>query len=540
MKFPLCSLVFSILAFTADLRALPVDRPDRVSTGGAGDFFPFAPVDDRMPVFSAEGLPLSGTGMPALRVLAADRVSAEDTEDIFPGVPDGMPSFPEVRVPHSRDAVKLSFSPVVDRAAPAVVNIFTRRVVRQRRVESPFAGDPFFERFFSERFGFGIPRERVQKSLGSGIIVRPDGIIVTNNHVIKDMTEITVVLSDRREYAAEPVFSDPQTDLAVLRIDAGDQLPYLRFADSDSVEVGDLVLAIGNPFGVGQTVTGGIVSALARTGVSLSDYDFFIQTDAAINPGNSGGALVDTRGFLVGVNTAIYSRSGGSDGIGFAIPSRLVQQVIRTAVDGGTLVRPWSGASAGTVTSGMADALGLDRPAGVIINDIWKGGPAARAGLKPGDVITAIDTEPVYDAGTLRYRIGVQEAGDVLEIVYVRDGIPARTRMKLELPPEIPARDPVKLSGNHPLNGVMVDNLSPAYNLELGIDPLSTGVIVVDVESGTYAGRHGLRKGHKIISLDGKAVANSRELSLFLERPANRWELEIDTGSGITPWSVRR
>ena len=437
--------------------------------------------------------------------------------------------------PQSMTEVKLSFAPVVERAAPAVVNIYTRRVVQQR---SPFAGDPFFERFFGG--GSNQPRERVQNSLGSGVIVSPDGVIVTNNHVIDGMSEIKVVLTDRREFNAELVLADPQTDLAVLRIDTGEALPYLNFANSDTAQVGDIVLAIGNPFGVGQTVTNGIISALARTAVSVTDYQFFIQTDAAINPGNSGGALVDSDGRLVGVNTAIYSRSGGSNGIGFAIPSRLVQQVIKSAVDGSALVRPWIGASTSTVTADLATALRLDRPAGAIIDDVWSDGPADSAGIRAGDVILEVDGQPVFDAETLQYRVGVKNDADTANVVYVRDGRRRTAEVMLALPPETPARDPRTLEGRQPLNGVTVDNLSPRYSEELGLDPLSTGVVVTELEPRSFAARRGLRPGHKILSVNGRTVRTSAELEEELDMPASSWELEIDTGGRIVPWNVGR
>lgn len=436
--------------------------------------------------------------------------------------------------PQSMADVKLSFAPVVERAAPAVVNIYTRRVVRQR---SPFAGDPFFERFFgADRFG--APRERVQNSLGSGVIVSPDGVIVTNNHVIEGMNEIKVVLNDRREFNAELLRTDPQTDLAVLRVETDEPLPYLTIGNSDALEVGDLVLAIGNPFGVGQTVTNGIVSALARTAVSISDYQFFIQTDAAINPGNSGGALVDLDGRLVGVNTAIYSRSGGSNGIGFAIPSRLVQQVIRSAVDGSALIRPWLGASASTVTADMARALRLDRPAGAIVDELWAGGPADLAGVKPGDVITEIDGQPVFDAAALQYRIGVKSENDTADILLLRNGKARKLSVALALPPETPAPDQRELTGNHPLNGVTVANLSPRFNESLGIDPLASGVAVTGLQARSFAARRGLRAGHKILSVNGRDVKSAADLEQIVQIPANSWEIELEVNGRIIPWRV--
>jgi len=431
--------------------------------------------------------------------------------------------------PQSMDEVRLSFAPLVDRAAPAVVNVFTKRT-RQRRIK----GDQFFERFFGQR----TPRE--QRSLGSGVIVSPDGVIVTNNHVIEGMTEIKIVFADRREYQAELISADPQTDLAVLRIEADEPLPFLEFANSDRIEVGDIVLAIGNPFGVGQTVTSGIVSALARTAVSVSDYQFFIQTDAAINPGNSGGALIDVNGKLIGVNTAIYSRSGGSNGIGFAIPSRLVQQVIDSAIEGGVLIRPWIGASTSTVTTDIAKALQLDRPAGAIIDDIWDGGPAAIAGIRPGDVITEIDGQPVYDAETLRYRTGVRNEGDEVVIRYMSNGKEKSATLSLRLPPNEPARDPHTLQGRHPLNEVSVANLSPRYSEELGLDPLSRGVVVSDTPRRSFAARQGLRAGHKIISVNGRTVKTSSDLAREMAKPGARWEIEVDTGNRVVPWRVGR
>ncbi len=301
-------------------------------------------------------------------------------------------------VPSSRAEIAFSFSSVVKKTAPAVVNIYTRRVVESRAV-SPLFNDPFFQQFFGNDFGFGVPQERVQNSLGSGVILRPDGLIVTNNHVIQKSDQITVVLSDRREFPA--------------------QLPL---ADSYQLEVGDLVLAIGNPFGVGQTVTSGIISALARTQVGIGDYGFFIQTDAAINPGNSGGALVTMDGKLAGINTAIYSKSGGSVGIGFAIPSNMVASFLAAELKGGHLNRPWIGVSGQAVTSDMAEALGLDHPTGIIVDDVFPGGPAAAAGLKRGDVIIAVNGKQVEDAGGLRFRLATLDMGGTATVTALRKG----------------------------------------------------------------------------------------------------------------------
>lgn len=431
--------------------------------------------------------------------------------------------------PQSMEDVRLSFAPVVDQAAPAVVNIFTKRVSQRRS-----SGDPFFDRFF----GRMTPRE--QNSLGSGVIVSPDGVVVTNNHVIEGMTEIKVVFADRREFEAEVLLTDDKTDLAILRIDVGEPLPFLEFANSDAAEVGDIVLAIGNPFGVGQTVTNGIISALARTAVSISDYQFFIQTDAAINPGNSGGALIDIDGKLVGVNTAIYSRSGGSNGIGFAIPARLVQQVLASAVSGGSLERPWLGAKTDTITPEMARAIDLDRPAGAIVSDLYKGGPADKAGLREGDVITQIDGKPVYDAETLRYRVGIRNDKDTATVEFLREGEQKSAAIALGLPPETPVADPRSLEGQHPLTGVSIANLSPKFNEELGINPLLEGVVITEVTRRSYASRKGMRRGYRIVSVNGKAVKSTKQLERELAKQARSWTFEIDIGDRIVPWRVGR
>jgi Do/DeqQ family serine protease len=290
------------------------------------------------------------------------------------------------RVPTGAE-LKLSFAPIVQRVAPTVVNVYAAKVVENR---NPLFDDPIFRRFFGSS---DMPRDRVQRSLGSGVIVDPSGLIVTNNHVIEGASEVKVALSDKREFEAELVLKDPRTDLAVMRIkDQRERFPAIEFGDSDDLQVGDVVLAIGNPFAVGQTVTQGIVSALARTQVGITDYQFFIQTDAAINPGNSGGALVDVHGRLAGINTAIYSRSGGSIGIGFAIPANMVKVVVASARGGGAAVqRPWLGAKLQAVTAEIAESLNLKRPSGALVGTVAARSPAARAGLRTGDVIVAID-----------------------------------------------------------------------------------------------------------------------------------------------------
>src|ERR1700691_5194966 len=321
------------------------------------------------------------------------------------------------QVPSSMGQLQLSFAPIVKRVAPAVVNVYASHVVEN---QNPFMADPFFRQFF----GGGMPREQVERSLGSGVIVDSAGLIVTNYHVIADASEVKVALADKREFDADIVLKDQRSDLAVLRIrGATERFPTLEFADSDNLQVGDLVLGIGDPFGVGQTVTHGIVSAVARTQVGVSDYQFFIQTDAAINPGNSGGALVDINGRLVGINSAIYSRSGGSQGIGFAIPANMVRVVVASAEGGSTAVkRPWLGAKLQEVTPEIADSLGLKRPSGALVASVVAGGPAARAGIKTGDLLATIDGVTVEDPNAFDYRFATKPLGGVARVGVIRQG----------------------------------------------------------------------------------------------------------------------
>ncbi|MEO3431451.1 DegQ family serine endoprotease [Pelagibius sp. CAU 1746] len=429
-------------------------------------------------------------------------------------------------VPQSRAEVMLSFAPVVKKAAPAVVNIFAKRKVEQRSPVTSLLDDPFFRRFFGDGFGEQQRRKREQSSLGSGVIVAEEGFIVTNEHVIKGATEIKVVLSDRREFEAELVLTDERTDLAVLRVDpGGESLPTIEMRDSDEVEVGDLVLALGNPFGVGQTVTSGIVSALARTQVGITDFSFFIQTDAAINPGNSGGALVTLDGRLIGINTAIYSRSGGSVGIGFAIPADMVRTVVESARDGRALVRAWSGLIGQDLTSDLAEGLRLERPGGVVISDVYEGGPADRAGIDPGDVIVAVNDQPVNDLQSLRYRVATGALGDSLEVEVVRKGETITAELPLEAPPESPPRNVVRLLGHHPLGGAYVASLSPALAEELDMPDNWTGVVITKVQRGTPAERVGFRPRDVILSLNGESYQNSGDLASALDRIQSKWQI---------------
>ena len=434
------------------------------------------------------------------------------------------------QVPTSRQEMQLTFAPLVRMTAPAVVNIYTKKVVRQQQF-GPLFDDPFFRRFFGE--GFGLPpggptQQRVQNSLGSGVIVDARGIIVTNHHVIEGADEITVVLADRREFSAKVFGDDEHTDLAFLKVDTGGHsLPVLEFLDSDDLAVGDLVLAIGNPFGVGQTVTSGIISALARTGVGIADYNSFIQTDAAINPGNSGGALVSMDGRLAGINSAIFSKSGGSHGIGFAIPANMVRSVLVGLEKNGRIIRPWLGAKGQTVSSDVAASLRLERPGGVLIEQVLAGGPADRAGLRVGDVVLNIGGRAVDDTQALRFRIATLPVGEKASFTVWRRGRMETVVVELIGPPEVPPRQVTEIDGINPLAGAVVANLSPAVAEELNLDSFDSGVIILSVRDGSPADRLRFKPGDRIASIESKPIRSVNELRQALGGKPDRWRITI-------------
>jgi serine protease Do len=405
-------------------------------------------------------------------------------------------------VPSGQGQIQLSYAPVVRRAAPAVVNIFTREP--DPVPVNVLKASPAFRRWFADDEGSAM------NPLGSGTLVDAGGTIVTNEHVVRGAGPVTVVLNDRRQFPATLVRADERSDLAVLRISAGEPLPYLEIRDSDELQVGDIVLAIGNPFGVGQTVTSGIVSALARTVNSVDVERTFIQTDAAINPGNSGGPLVSLDGRLVGINTALYSEGGGSVGIGFAIPTALVRAILDTSGAGQRLVRPWLGASGRTVTVRMASGLGLPRVSGVLIGDVVPGGPTELAGLRPGDVVLAIEGRAIDDTEALRFRFGTLPLGGTAKVTVWRQGEQLDLPVRLVAPPETPRRDVTQLRQGG-LAGVTVANLSPALADELETAD-SSGIIVLDVPRGGPAARAHLAVGDIVTSLNTLPVATVAEL----------------------------
>ena len=438
--------------------------------------------------------------------------------------------------PPSREAAQYSYAPIVRKAAPAVVNVYVRS--RVQAFNSPFADDPIFRRFFGEQFG--VPSERVMSSLGSGVIVSADGLVVTNTHVVKARgeTEIRVALSDKREFDAKVIAQDDKTDIAVLKLENGDgKFPFLEFEDSDSLEVGDMVLAIGNPFGVGQTVTSGIISALARSDVGVSDAQVFIQTDAAINPGNSGGGLVDMNGRLVGINTMIFSKSGGSVGIGFAIPSNLVKVYAESALSGRKVERPWLGAKLEPVTREIAEGLGLTRVAGAVVTRVSDKGPAANVGIEPGDVIMRVDGVEVTDARAVYYRLTTKGVGQTVKLSVIRKNKPVEIDIALVAPPAAGKDDIKNLSGQHPLDGARVSNILPALADEMGLNQ-TDGVVVLSISNGSIAQNLGFRAGDIIVEIAGAPIANVAELEKAVSGRKRLWQVSVKRGERLLQLQV--
>jgi Do/DeqQ family serine protease len=429
------------------------------------------------------------------------------------------------RVPTYVTEVRLSYAPIVQRVAPAVVSVYAAKVIANR---NPLFDDPIFRRFFGVP---GAPSDQVQRSLGSGVLIDASGLVVTNNHVIEGATEMKVSLADKREVEAELVLKDARSDLAVLRLKApGERFPALEFGDSDALEVGDVVLALGNPFGVGQTVTHGIVSAVARTQVGITDYQFFIQTDAAINPGNSGGALVDMAGKLVGINTAIFTRSGGSQGIGFAIPANMVRVVVASAKTGGRAVkRPWLGAQLQAVTPDLAEGLGLKRPSGALIASVTQASPAARAGLKTGDLIVAVDGQPVDDPNAFDYRFATKTLGGSAKLGIMRAGREQTMSVALETIPDLP-REELVISARSPFQGAKVSNITPAVADELRLDASTEGVIIVELINGSAAQTLGFQPGDIVLAVNNQKIGKTRDLERATGQQSRLWRITLRRG----------
>ena len=409
-------------------------------------------------------------------------------------------AFAKDTVPKSETEIKLSFVPLVKQAAPAVVNIYAKRIIEERR--SPFSRDPFFQDFFRN---FGQLQPRVQNSLGSGVILSSDGYVVSNYHVVGGATDIRVVLNDGREISGNVILSDQESDLAVLKLNSDEVLPYLELRKSDTVEVGELVLAIGNPFGVGQTVTNGIISGLARTGIaSGSAKGYFLQTDAPINPGNSGGALIDISGALIGVNTSILSRSGGSNGIGFAIPADLVGQFLIQAKEGRTsFIRPWAGMRGQPITFEMAASLGLPAMSGMIISELHELSPFSLAGIQVGDIITKVDGLDINSPEEMLYRMSVGGIGTTVDVSYFSQSIIKSLKIDLVEMPNVKAEQ-VTLGPKFIFLDLHISELTPEFQSKFGLSFSSKGLVVLD--PGRIAGRLGLRSGDLLQEINGKSV----------------------------------
>ncbi len=454
--------------------------------------------------------------------------------DLLRGTAADTPtSGPDRRVPFSREEVQLSFAPLVRETAPAVVNVYASQQARETR--SPFEGDPFFEQFFGRQM-----KPRQQKSLGSGVLVDPSGVVVTNFHVIRNADEVKVALADGREFTSKVLLKDESLDLAILKIDSPEPFPVLPIGDSDALQIGDLVLAIGNPFGVGQTTTSGIVSALARSHVGVTDFGFFIQTDAAINPGNSGGALINMAGQLVGINTSIFSRSGGSIGIGFAIPSNMVGAVAKAAEEGSEYFeRPYVGAQFEEVTPQIAESLGMVRPSGALVSSVEPDGPTAKAGLRAGDVILSLNGKTIEHVDALGYRLATQSIGTTAQLEILSQGDERKIEVELIRAPEGANAPPVSIGGRSPFSGAKVAELSPRLAQRLGLKSDVTGVTIVDIDRGTPAAGFGLRPSDIVREVNGAEIGTADQLRQAAEQPVRWWRFTVERDGKLLRQTLR-
>ena len=436
-------------------------------------------------------------------------------------------------------ALVTSFAPIVKQAQPAVVSIAATKVVKANNGDeglSPLFDDPRFREFFGQR-GQGKPREQREQGLGSGVIVASDGYILTNNHVIEGASDIRVLTADKSELKARVVGADPKTDIAVVKVEAKN-LPTLQFADSSQVQVGDLALAIGNPFGVGQTVTMGIISATGRGNLGIEDYEDFIQTDAAINPGNSGGALINANGELIGINTAILSRAGGNQGVGFAVPANLAQTVMNQLLKNGKVIRGYLGVIIQPVTPELAKAFNLPTANGALIGEVTPDSPAAKVGLAQGDVITELNGVRVDDSRELRLKVSQFAPNSTVKLKVVRDGSPREVNITLgELPNEKVIANSEKPE-NSSLNGLSVDNLTPQIARQLQLSANTSGVVVTEVQDGSRADEAGLQRGDVIQQINRQAVNNATEFERLMKQSEGKTAVLLVNRNGHTNFVV--
>jgi len=441
------------------------------------------------------------------------------------------------KVPIQREEITLSYASVVKKVAPAVVNIFAIERIKMEIPSTPFMEDPFFKQLF-EHFHDGSNYSKEQNSLGSGVIISPEGLILTNYHVIQDADEIRIVLSDKREYLAKLVNADKRTDLALLKIEGGGKFSFMTISPTEDLEVGDVVLAIGNPFGVGQSVTSGIVSALARSQEGISDFRSFIQTDAAINPGNSGGALVTTDGRLVGINTAIFSKGGGSIGIGFAIPTPLALPIIESMENGGRIVRPWLGLDTLPLTNKVIKELSLPRPYGVVVKEVYPGSPADKAGIQSGDFIAAVNGHEIQDEASLDYHVAIANVGKESEITIVRNGAEKKVPVSMTEPLGSHDRTSLTIKESSPLQGTVIKTITPALALEMGINPMKTGVVITELLKSSPASQLGIQPGDVIESINTNPIKTTADAVANLQSKVRDWILVLKRGNKVLTLEV--
>lgn len=414
---------------------------------------------------------------------------------------------------------KSSYASVLKNVLPSVVNISSSKVVKAKDQTGEMRMDPFFQQFFGGEGGpFGTPKDRREKSLGSGVIVSPEGYVLTNNHVVDGATDVKVTLADKREVEAKVIGTDPKTDVAVLKIDASNLKP-ITLGDSSNVEVGDTALAIGDPFGVGQTVTRGIISATGRGNLGIEDYEDFIQTDAPINPGNSGGALINDRGELIGINTAILTHGQGSEGIGFAVPVNLAHQVMDQILKNGKVVRAYMGILPQDMTTDMAKAFGQKDARGVVVGDVTPNSPAQESGIRRGDILLEMNGRPVENSNQLRNSISMMQPGTEIKLTMLRGGSERDVTVKLaEMPTETAMAQPGDEGSTKTLEGVEVSNLTPNMAERLGLPSSTTGVVVTDVDPSSKIADAGLRKGDVIQEANHQPVKNVSEFQSAMKK----------------------
>ncbi|HUV35771.1 MAG TPA: DegQ family serine endoprotease [Patescibacteria group bacterium] len=432
---------------------------------------------------------------------------------------DGVSLFPQA---YALEAVTEDIPGIVEKVVPAVVNISSKKVVKSEERTHPFFSDPFFRRFFGDdmsRF-FNIPRERIERNLGSGVIITEDGYILTNNHLVEQADEVAVVLPDMREFDAKIIGTDPRTDVAVLKIEA-EQLPVVPIGDAAKLRLGQTVLAIGYPFGIGQTVTRGIISALGRTNLNLVDYENFIQTDAAINPGNSGGALINTNGELIGINTAILSSTGRNMGIGFAIPIDLASSVMESIIHHGRVIRGYLGVWLQNIDPQMAEEFGLEEPRGVIVSEVKQDGPAAKGGIEAGDVVLTYNGTTVNDMNQFRNLVSVTAPGTEVKMEIFRDGKKRQLSTEIsEFPGDGGEEEAVRAeeAASPLLLGLGLETLSDYHRSQLDIPSRVHGVIITEVDPSTPAGESGLARGDVILEMNREPIENLDDLNDVISR----------------------